>query len=608
MQTRHYLVRLTCVGAFLLAGYVALALHMYALQVKRHTELYSKAKRKYITSRKEQGQRGRIFDVNGTLLAGNLACRDILAEPRRFTCSRGEIIATLSQELDVEPAVLARRFARALNDKDCVEVVVKTGVDIRVAERIDGYHYRGIRSVDTYCRSYPKGSLMANLVGFLDSDEQGVSGIEALMDEFLQPTSGKAVYERDRKGNRLQRGLLREERARNGADVYVTIQEPIQQIVEEELAAMADKFRPRTAYAVMADPKTGAILAMAQTPTFDPNDRAIMSDPDCWQNRILTEGFEPGSVMKCVSVAGAFDYGTVTLDTMFDCEKGYWVYCRRPLRDSGHRYEWLTVRQIVQKSSNIGTAKIALEMGEARLFQVLTRFGFGKPTGLGFRPPGRQPVLFRQEACGIFRPLHRWDGLSVTRFPIGQGILVTPLQLVQSYCALANGGVMMQLFVVDRVATGDRTLFTRPEPRERCTRPEAVEQVIEAMKLVTQEGGTAPKAAVEGYEVAGKTGTAQKWVSPPNGGGGYYSHSKYTASFIGFVPADDPAFVLLVVADEPSRGGHYGGTIAAPAFSRIAEKTLRYMQIAPTKSAYAEYAPRPAVNDSELAPDIQTIP
>ena len=608
MQTRHYVVRLAFVGSVLLAAYVTLSVHMYGVQVKRHEELYAKAKRKYTTSRKHQGQRGRILDVSGNLLAGNLACRDILAEPRRFTCSRGEIIATLSRELGVEPGVLARRFVRALNDRHCIEVVVARGVDIRVAERIQGYHFRGIRSLDTYCRSYPKGSLMANVIGFLDASGQGASGVEELMEAALRPTSGKAVFERDRKGNRLQRGLLREQRATDGADVYLTLHEPIQQIVEEELAEMADSFRPRTAYAVMADPKTGAVLAMAQIPTFDPNDRSTMAQPDCWQNRVLTEGFEPGSVMKCISIAGAIDYGIVGLDDCFYCEKGYWTYCRRPLRDSGHRYEWLTVRQILQKSSNIGTAKIAVEMGEGRLFQVLTRFGFGKPTGLGFRPPSRQPVLFRQEACGIFRPLHRWDGLSVTRFPIGQGILVTPLQLVQAYCALANGGRMMQLSVVDRVATEHAGMSTIPTARDWVASPEAVSAVVSAMKLVTREGGTAPKAAVDGYEVAGKTGTAQKWVNPPGGGRGYYSHSRYTASFIGFVPADDPAFVLLVVADEPTRGGHYGGTIAAPTFSSIAEKTLRYLQVAPTKTAYAAYLNSESPDATESSAGTPTLP
>lgn len=587
MQKAHYLVRVAAVTLALLAGYVALALHLYNLQVSRHDDLYGKARRKYTASRTEEGRRGRIFDRSGNLLCGNLACRDILAEPRRFRENRGEIIRILSEELDISPSVLGHRFLAASGKgRAPVEIVVKRGVDIRTAERIAAYKFSGIRGIDTYCRYYPKGTLLANVLGFLDSDGKGVSGVEQLLDDLLQPTSGTAVYERDRRGNPLQRGNYREqEKPKDGLDVYLTIEEPIQQIVEDELSAMVEQFAPKTACALMVNPKTGAVMALAQRPTFDPNDRSTMSDVNC-QNRILIQGFEPGSVMKSIAIAGALDYGVVTLNDIYDCEDGYWVYCRRPLRDSGHEYGLLRVWEIIQKSSNIGTAKIALDMGEGRLYQTLSRFGFGEPTGVWSRETwiddSTSPTA--REASGIFRPLPEWDGLSITRFPIGQGILVTPMQLTQAYCALANNGLMMQLHLIGRTLgkeVGDFRIF-HPTPRRRSARPEAIRAVIEAMKLVTMEGGTAPKAAVEGYEVAGKTGTAQKYVY--ENGRGYYSHSKFVASFIGFVPADDPAFVLLIAADEPSRGGHYGGTIAAPSFSRIAEKTLRYLQVAPTQN------------------------
>ena len=286
-----------------------------------------------------------------------------------------------------------------------------------------------------------------------------------------------------------------------------------------------------------------------------------------WHNRILTHGFEPGSIMKGITFAGALDYKVVRLGDKFDCEKGRWFHAGRPLRDSGnHQYEDLYVWQILQKSSNIGTAKIAIEMGDRRLYQTLRRFGFGQPTGIGFR----------NEATGIFRSLADWDRLSLSRFAIGQGILTTPLQIVQAYCALANDGVIMQMRVVDRIENPEtrEVDYTQERIRPRALRPGVARQVVAAMKTVTRDG-TGTIAAVPGYQVAGKTGTAEKFID------GTYRSGKYVASFVGFVPADDPAFVLLISADEPSKKSYYGGTVAGPAFRRIAERTLRYLKVAP---------------------------
>ncbi len=589
MKRVHWLTRLAAVFAGLLAGYGALLWHLYQLQVVRHQEFFAKAQEKCLTSRTQPGLRGRIWDQCRTPLTGNLACKDILAEPRKFNAPREEVIAVLARELSLDPAVLRARFARAdaAGDRP-VEVVVARQVDVRAADRLRDYQFRGLRFCDSYRRFYPKGSLMANLLGFTDDQGRGASGIEQLMESYLRPSPGRAVFERDRRGRRLESGIYREIRPTHGWDVFLTLQEPIQQIVEEELAAMAREFGPRAAYALMMDPATGAIMAWAQWPTFDPNQRASMRDPASWQNRILSHGFEPGSIMKSVTIAGALDYGIVSLDTQFYCEHGCWFYGGRPLRDSGHRYDTLTVSQIIQKSSNIGTAKIALAMGQQRLFQVLTRFGFGSATGLGFREFGDgAPLLFPSEATGILRDLPQWDTLSVTRFPIGQGILVTPLQMVQAYASLANDGVMMQPYLIDHIRnpqTGEEC-YAVPVAKGRTVRPESARAIIQAMKLVTRPGGTAPRAAVPGYEVAGKTGTAQKWVTYPGGGAGY-AYDRCVASFIGIIPADDPALVLIVVADEPTRGGsRYGGIVAAPAFSRMAERTLRYLQVAPAPVA-----------------------
>lgn len=613
MKRIHWLTRLAVVFAGLLAAYAVLAIHVYRLQVLRHDELHSKAQEKCLTSRTQLGRRGAIYDSLGTPLAGNMACRDILAEPRSFNAPRQEVIQTLAAELKVSPALLRARFARADEASDRpVEVVVARQVDIRVAEHLQEYQFRGLRYVDSYRRFYPKGSLLANLIGFLDDDGKGSSGVEQLMETYLRPTSGRAVFEHDRRGRRLESGVYRERQAADGWEVFLTVQEPIQQVVEDELALMVRTFAPKAAYALMMDPSSGAIMAWAQVPSYDPNDRASMRNPDSWQNFILTHGFEPGSIMKGVSVAGALDYGVVSLNTSYYCEHGCWFYGGRPLRDAGHHYDTMTVAQIIQKSSNIGTAKIALAMGDKRLFQVLSRFGFGKGIGLGFREFGDgAPVLFPAEATGIFRDLSQWDTLSVTRFPIGQGVLVTPLQMIQAYGSLANEGVMQQPYIIDHIRnpqTGEER-YSVPITKGRTVKPETATRITQALKLVTREGGTAPKAAVAGYETAGKTGTAQKWVSGPSGRGGFYASDRCVSSFIGYVPADAPAFVLLVVADEPTRGGsRYGGIVAAPTFSRIAERTLRYLQVAPSAPTTAQLGRRRGAGDGTAEPDFADAP
>jgi cell division protein FtsI/penicillin-binding protein 2 len=433
MHREAYAPRLILVGLMLLGAFAVLGYQLYGIQVRRHDELYEKAKVKYTASSTRTGRRGQVLDVQGHLLAGNLACRDVLAEPRRFKEEAPVLVQFLSRRLGLPTEALAAKFALAYSaERPLVEVVLHRGLDMKEAQQLQEdlrqMKIKGIRFVDSSRRYYPKQTLLANVLGFVDSGGLGVSGVEKMMDAELQPTRSVTVFERDRKGVPIPSSVATDEEPRNGKDIYLTIDETIQQLVETELRHLAETFQPRAAYGIMADPRTGAILAMAQYPTFNPNDRRQM-DPAAWQNRMLVEGFEPGSIMKSVAIAGALDYGVVSLNDRFFCENGMWWFHGRSLRDSGHRYGWLTVREIVQKSSNIGTAKIAVErLGERRLYQVFHRFGFGRPTGIGLD----------NEAPGIFRPLERWDGLSITRFPIGQGILATPVQMVQAYCTRAT--------------------------------------------------------------------------------------------------------------------------------------------------------------------------
>jgi cell division protein FtsI (penicillin-binding protein 3) len=598
----------------------------YSLQVLRHDELRSKAERMYTTTRTFTGQRGRIYDIHGEMLATNLATKDIYAEPRRMILEdrtdpqdrRKEVFDELTNLIsDLDEKELWRRFKavdalpvlehnlerqlrqtslayNALADQESLTLTqrrrknslrthliknntlltainnriralrrpipVKKYVSLAQAQIIASRKLPGIYADDSSRRFYPKGELLANVLGYT-RDDKGVYALEAIWEEELQPNSHREKVQRTRQGKILHEGPPTERPQLDGSSVFLTIDEPIQVIVESELSKLAEKYRPDYAYAIMANPRTGAIMAMAQLPTFNAN--SPKRDERAYVNAALRRVYDPGSTMKCIAIAGAIDYGVVTLEDEVYCENRRWHEYR--LGDT-HAYDMLSVADIIRVSSNIGTAKIAVEMGPTRLYQTLYRFGFGRPTNL----------FGGGEVRGHLLHPRTWNKLTITRLPIGHSIDVTPIQMVQAYCGLANQGEIMQLYIVDRLrsATGVVRKF-EPQLKHRAVRPYATAAVIKAMKSVTLDG-TGKRARVEGYEVAGKTGTAEKLVN-----GSYKGHGQYYASFVGFVPADDPAFVLLVGADYP-KGAHYGGTVAGPTWSAIASKTLRYLNVPPT--------------------------
>lgn len=681
----HYRSRFFLVAVVIIAAFLGLAHHLFGLQIKRNAELTQKAESIYTGRQTQNGQRGRIYDVAGNLLAGNIVTKTLYAEPLRFkkgtrpaiisllaqelnapptplarklyeaattdfqyfveSCvgpataaaisekrlpgvfitaaappavpdsyqisikprqippeRRGEVVAFLAQKLNVLPVALEAGIDKALNRSR--EIVVQQHVDISTATRLQQTirekRYHGLRLSDAAYRSYPGEALMANLIGFMDYNDRGVSGIEEMMDKWLQPRKGEVIFERIAPGRKRPNGKEIIIPAENGADIYLTTFAPIQQIMEEELSSLVQDYQPLRAYAIMTDPRTGAIMGIAHYPSFNPNDRSTMADPMAVQLHALTLGFEPGSIMKGPSIACALNAGVCRLDSVYYCERGYWIYGGRSLKDSsGSRYEDISVAEIVKKSSNIGTAKIALDLGEGGLYQGLSSFGFGRRTGVGFYPAQGDPITFAKEASGSLRPLENWDKLSVTRFPIGQGVLTTPLQMLEAYNVLANSGVMMQLYVVDRIVKGNVITHHVPRIKSRPIMPEAAREITKALALVTEAGGTGTKAAVEGFTVAGKTGTAQKWIPASEGVKGHYSHSEYVASFIGFVPAEAPAFTLIVVADTP-KNRTYGGTVCGPTFSRIAERTLSLLQISPQSSdtTTAQQQRREGANDA----------
>ena len=577
-----------------------LILRFFHVQVTLHDYYLGEAKVRYTASRTTTGKRGEIFDRSGYLLVGNSPCVEIFCTPANLPENGRRGVAVICARHFGKPAMwYYRRLAPTIRKKgpDGEEKEVpslyfmisrQTPLETaesfkrelvrffqtekeKAAQKTTARHFpRGfIAYRNSSYRTYPKGRLASNILGYINVVNDSAvpqGGLEKELNRDITPEKGREIYERTRDGIPLDYGYRKFTGGRDGKDVYLTISEPVQAILEEELDAAYAKWRPETIYAAIADPATGEILALAQRPTFDPGNRSTF-DPAAVRTRIAEDSYEPGSVIKPFSIGKALDWGVVTPGTIVDCEKGRWVYLKRPLTDS-HSYDKLTVAGVIQKSSNIGTAKVALALGKERVYEVLKTFGFGEKTGLPF------PL----ESRGYLPRPKRWDGLSITRFPIGYGIRVSPLQLLRAYCALASNGALPELRLVDRLvdtATGKETKTPPKIIRRTFMNPAAHRQLVEMMITVTEPGGTATKAAIPGYRVAGKTGTSRKYI-PGRG----YSKGAYFASFVGFVPAYNPRLVMLVTFDNP-KGASYGGTIAGPVFSRTASRILKYWNVPP---------------------------
>ena len=586
MRSRNDIMRsrIRWQAGLLVVFFLYLAGKLYWVQVHRHDYYYSEARKKYVASEKTKGVRGEIFDAQGNLLVGNMPCQDVTITPCNIKVKDEKNLALILARL------LKIDYHEVLSKiRNKTRVVVKDGKEkvlprqyAMIARNVPLNEARHLKEVlqshrlgrdvhfhDTFIRHYPKGRLLANVLGItsMNKDElRGNEGVEKSFNPELRPDSGSRTFLRSRDGRQLINTLQEKESSHDGMNLYLTVVEPIQAILEEELDKAYQKWRPQAVYAMMADPATGNVLAIAQRPSFDPNDRNV-KDVSAYRTRVVGDVYEPGSIMKPLTVAGALDDGIITPGSKIDCEKGVWFFRGKSLTDT-HNYGIQDVTGVIRKSSNIGTAKIAILMGEQRLYRTLRMFGLGERSGLPLRPESR----------GQLRPPRLWDGLSISRFGIGYGVSVTPVQMLRAYCALANRGKLPQLRLLDRSEdpqTGAVVENPHKPMKNIYKRAETGEQIVNMMVTVTEKGGTATQAAIPGYRVAGKTGTARKWS---NGG---YSSGKYFASFVGFVPAEKPAFVLLLTFDSP-KGSIYGGSVAGPVWKAIAERTLKYMNIAPT--------------------------
>ncbi len=568
--------RLTIAGLFFLLMFLAVVVRAFQLQIIQGEKLKRLGEKQHLKEWIVLPKRGTILDRAGEPLALSLEVQSVYVRPRRIK----------------EPEAAARNLAQALGlgqaevrqrlKTEKPFIWLKRQITPNEAERIKALNMEGVGMSFEPNRYYPQGQLAGQVVGFVGRDSQGLEGVELYYDTYIRGESGSPVIERDALGRRVLAQGLDEIQIPPGADIHLTLDTSIQHLAEKQLEATVTKYRAKAGIAMVVEPFTGEVMALANYPFFNPNNFVQQSSQQ-WRNRAVTDSFEPGSTFKTILAAAALEEGVVGKEDLFYCEFGKYSYAGRTIHDI-HEYGWLPFYKIIQYSSNIGVTKVAEKLKKERYFKYIDRFGFGRLTGIDM--PG--------EATGMIRSPDNWSPIDLATHAFGQGIAVTPIQLVMAYGAIANGGFLMRPFVVRRVMApgGEVLVANQPHVVRRVVSENTARLMTSILKGVVSDGGTAPMASIEGFEVAGKTGTAQK----PDLAHGGYSSWKRVASFIGFVPAEDPRLVLLVIVDEPE-GNVYGGVVAAPAFRSVARGALRYLGIVPDKP---EPLPLPPAKEGTL--------
>ncbi|TKB90494.1 MAG: penicillin-binding protein 2 [Nitrospira sp.] len=551
-RSRRYVLLL-----LLLCGFGVVLFRLVTLQVLQAAELSVQADRQHQKTVSLEGARGTIVDRHGKILAMNVEVPSVFGVPNTVD-SPLKTARQLSPILHVRTDELERKLRQ---DRRFVWLARK--LDPEQGRRLDRMSLDGIGVVMEGRRFYPKGPLLAHVLGFSGMDGEGLEGVEHRYEPYLHGEKRMMVLQRDALGHTVFPKGMMERSPTPGHSLTLTIDEVIQYIVERELEDAVGRARAKSGTMIVLDPKTGAVLAMAVSPRFDPNAVSALS-PDRWRNRALTDAYEPGSTMKAMMAAAAIEERVVRPNTMVFGEHGRMTVANTVIHDH-ERLGWISFAQVIQKSSNIGAAKTGMALGEHRLYRYLQAFGFGQRTEIDL--PG--------EGVGLVRDPKDWGRRSVASISIGQEIGVTPLQMVSAVAAIANGGVLMKPYVVSEIRDADNHILRQvpPQTKRRVISPETARSVTKILEGVVTDG-TGTNAAIPGFRVAGKTGTAQKIDSRT----GAYSASRFVASFTGYAPADNPQLAMIVVIDEPL-GDTQGGAVAAPVFSRVGEQVLSYLGV-----------------------------
>ena len=558
----------------------AIVLRLGYLQIVRHDELARLAERQYSKTIPLRPERGPILDRNGYALAVSAPVESVYALPGRIA-DRAAVAAALAPHLGERPRDIEQRLA---SDRPFVWVKVK--IPPAAAEAIRARRLPGIGTVPEALRFYPNRELAAQILGFVGRDDRGLEGVELAHDKSLAGEAGLALVERDALGREMTGQPTILKAPTPGTGLVLTIDATVQYLAERELEAAWRATGAKAGMVLVMDPRTGEILAMAMRPTFNPNAYQVAT-ADQWRNRAVTDPFEPGSTFKAILAASALEDGVVKPGDRFYGEQGVITIANRTIHD-WKKYGWLTFQQVLQYSSNVGAIKVGLQLGRERYYRHVTEFGFGSLTGVGL--PG--------ESRGQLRPPDRWSGLSLASISIGQEVSVTGVQMLAAFGALANGGRLMQPHIVRAVLdrSGREVRRTEPQAVRQVISPETAATLSDILTSVVAEG-TGHKAVVQGYAVAGKTGTAQK----PDPVTHVYSRKPGVLSFIGFVPSNAPRLVILALLDEP-KTVVWGSEAAAPIFAAVAGPVLRHLDVAPTEAVPPVQIVRAAGRDAEREP------
>jgi cell division protein FtsI (penicillin-binding protein 3) len=540
-------VRFLCVAAFIAILWCSLWGRAFSLQVVDPQELGRRALRQHLTSELVTGRRGKILDRDNRVLASTLAIKSVFVRPYEVE-SPYTVSVRLAGILGVDPKFIRKKIRKGRNF-----VWIKRKIDDRAAAAIKKQGLKGVYLQTEFGRVYPNKMLSGNLLGYVGIDEKGLAGIEYAFNKTLTGSSSKFVVQRDAAGRRLFLQGAEETTPLQGDDISLTIDSEVQFFAEQAVQYAVNAYDAKWGGAMVVDVASGDVLAWAQAPMFNPNVFGQYSSSQR-RDRIAQDAFEMGSTIKPFLMAAALEENIIEPDTLVFCENGRWRLHNVRIRDT-KKLQWLTAKKVLSYSSNIGTAKIGLDLGATKYRDYLVRLGFGK----------KSPLPLAGQSSGILRPLKRWTQVDLANAAFGQGFSATMPQLAEAYLALANGGVRKPLRLVKNFSLAENV---QKERSQRIFSEETARNVLAMMQDVV-EHGTGKSAAISGVSIGGKTGTAQK-ASRSGGYGG-----KYTSSFVGLVPAQNPRFITLVVVDEPAKN-YYGSKVAAPAFKEIA---MRYMAL-----------------------------
>ena len=568
--------RLGLVIVLLLIATLGLVGRLAQLQIVSHQEYQEQAQDEHQGSLVLNPRRGAILDRNGYPLAASVDAYDVLVDSQVW-----DDPAQAQQRAEALADVLNRPPQDILNDLSTSitrEVTVGRGLDYQGSLRVENLGLPGVRLVRTSRRVYPEGNLAASLIGFIGRDNVGLTGLEADYDRDLSGAAGSLFYERDGLGNKIAMGYSKRVPPEPGADIILTIDRYMQRLAERELDATIKKHQASGGTIMIMDPRTGAILAMTSRPSFDLThlDLSDESKMDLYRNRAITDLYEPGSVFKVITMAAALDTGLVSPDSVY-VDEGVarvsgWTIVNWDYGAHGTQ----TATQILVKSLNTGAVWLSGLLGPDRFYDYVHRFGFGQPTGIGLSGEATGQVRTPAEDS--------WSEVDMATNSFGQGVNVTPLQLITAISTIANDGKLMQPYVVQEIRHGDESQAFQPLAVRQVITAETANTLTQMMNAVVDGITTIYAISVPGYQVAGKTGTAS--ISVPGG----YKEGVYIATFTGFVPSDDPVLAMVIKIDEP-KDVPWGSAVCAPVFARMAQSILNYLKVPPAPEALVQESP-----------------